>query len=1269
MRKIDNFTNLYSMQKTLRFKLLPVGATEENFRLNNLLSEDERRAESYTHVKKYLDRFYKAYIDEILPQIRLNGLREYAALYHKTNKTDADKKAMEKAEDDLRKQIAGALTADKVRYGNLFKKEVILALPDFLTDEQEKERAKEFADFTSYFDGFFENRKNMFTSEAKATGIAQRCIRDNLPRFLDNAKNFMKIKAALPDVVQSINIEFEDWFSVMPEDIFCVDGFTYALCQDDIDKYNQVIGGYSNADKTKIQGLNEKINLYNQPIKDKSKKLPLLKPLYKQILSERNTVSFIPEKFENDSAVLASIHNYFTEYAICERAEKLRELFCHLDGYVADGIYVKNDLALTEVSNGVFGVWDAVRRTWEKEYDDSKGYKDDEKYLDARAKAYKSHESFSIAEIDRLGNKSHEDPEEKTVAAWASKEITVLADALLENYKKSEDFISAEYKEDKKLCANGDRIGEIKTLLDSVKALEGFVKRFVGTGKEENKDDVFYGELLPEYEAVTEIDRLYDRVRNYVTQKPFSNEKIKLNFGIHTDLLKGWVDSKTEKSDNGTQYRGYLFRKKNEIEEYDYFLGISQDTKLFRSFNEVETDDRCDYERLEYYQPKEQTIYGGAYKGERTYDEDKNALLNAIKTFLQQENEEGFSDLKEYVSGAAPTPRGCVERVSKIPGQIEKLLKNSTFAEANTRVIEALKTTMSGFTRLPGAKMVLEKNYILFSEIMDDITELTKNKVFRYFSVSQEEWESAQDSLYLFQISNKDLSYAKTFSAGMRKSRGRENLHTMFFKALMSGQQAVFDIGRGMVFYREGKPLYSDEIMEKGHHYNELKDKFSYPIIKDKRYTKPQFMFHLSINVNYKAPDGKRVDVTEKVNYALRDCEDNYVIGIDRGERNLLYICVINGNGDIVKQFSLNDIVNEYNYTTYYHKLLSAKEKERLDARKNWSAVANIKDLKEGYISQVIHKICELVEKYDAVIAMEDLNFGFKSSRSKVEKSVYQKFEKMLIDKLNFYVNKAKDPSLPGGLYNGYQLTEKFESFQKMGKQNGFIFYIPAWLTSKIDPVTGFADMLYPRYDSVAASQKFLGKFKRIAYNAERDYFEFEFDYSDFGMGNIDYRKCWTVCTFGERIETFRNKEKNGEWDNKVVDLTAECKQLFAQYSVCLSGDMKQEILNCSEADFYRKLMRLLKLTLQMRNSRTGTDEDYLISPVPDSNGRFYCSNDYSGEDAPLPVDADANGAYHIAKKALWAIRQIRQCPVEDIRKAKISISKAEWLAFVQSHE
>ena len=144
-----------------------------------------------------------------------------------------------------------------------------------------------------------------------------------------------------------------------------------------------------------------------------------------------------------------------------------------------------------------------------------------------------------------------------------------------------------------------------------------------------------------------------------------------------------------------------------------------------------------------------------------------------------------------------------------------------------------------------------------------------------------------------------------------------------------------------------------------------------------------------------------------------KDSKETFVVGVNRGERHLVYITVINGAGEIVEQFSLNQIINEHNGVSHavdYHELLDRKEKERMEARQTWTTINNIKDLKDGYISQVVGKIVKLVIKYDAVIAMEDLNSGFKNSRAKVEKQGYQKLEKMLIDKLNYLVVDTPTP-------------------------------------------------------------------------------------------------------------------------------------------------------------------------------------------------------------------------------------------------------------------
>jgi CRISPR-associated protein Cpf1 len=345
--------------------------------------------------------------------------------------------------------------------------------------------------------------------------------------------------------------------------------------------------------------------------------------------------------------------------------------------------------------------------------------------------------------------------------------------------------------------------------------------------------------------------------------------------------------------------------------------------------------------------------------------------------------------------------------------------------------------------------------------------------------------------------------------------------------------------------------------------------------------------------------------------------------------------------------------------------LLDVREKENLEARKSWKSVKGIADLKKGYLSQVVHKICLLVEKYDAVIAMEDLNSGFKNSRKKVEKSVYQQFEKALIEKLNFLTFKDRQPNDIGGLRHAYQLTDKFESFQKMKLQNGIIFYIPAWNTSKIDPTTGFVDMLKINYTSVDAAVTFFGKFDNICYDSQKDVFAFSFDYTNFGV-NVDYKNKWTVFTCGDRIETY---QENNKFDYRKVCPTELLKNVFKNAGIAYADghNLTGDICAVKTKDFYVGILKALKLTLQMRNSNAKTGEDYIISPVQNSQGEFFDSRNYSGRDAAMPIDADANGAFHIAKKCLWAINQIKAAGEGEYLRTSISIKNQDWLRYTQN--
>lgn len=83
-----------------------------------------------------------------------------------------------------------------------------------------------------------------------------------------------------------------------------------------------------------------------------------------------------------------------------------------------------------------------------------------------------------------------------------------------------------------------------------------------------------------------------------------------------------------------------------------------------------------------------------------------------------------------------------------------------------------------------------------------------------------------------------------------------------------------------------------------------------------------------------------------------------------------------------------------------------------------------------------------------------------------------------------------------------------------------------------------------------------------------------------------------------------------------------------------------------------------------MRNSVTNNvDIDYLISPVKDSNGVFY---DSRKADKSLPENADANGAYNIARKAMWAISVLKNTDEESLKNANLSMKNADWLEYTQ---
>lgn len=1238
MKHFEDLINLYSVQKTICMQLIPEKKTLDNFITSGLLEEDLHRAESYKKVKKIIDGYHKVYIDRILTDFKLklsdnkvnDSLSEYFLYYNIRNRDDVQKERFSKIKSNLRKQISDALKQDEA-YKRIFKKELIREdLIDFVNTIEDRLLIEEFKDFTTYFTGFNENRANMYKDDEVSTSISYRLINENLPKFIDNINVFDKI-SIIPEINEKINTlykEFEPLLNVESiKEMFTLSYFNIVLTQKQIEVYNSVIGGKS-CDNKKIQGLNEFINLYNQ--NHKESRLPKFKFLFKQILSDRDSISWLPEKFNSDHEALSSIKECYD--TLCETVlgeSNLKNLLLSLKDYSINEIYIKNDLQLTDISQKMFGSWSIIQNAIIQRLSVEVQPKKKESLADYEARlinTYKKIDSFSIGYIDdslkQAGyDKSVEDYYVNLGALNNEKEQRENLFSLIENaYTDVSKLLVNHYPDNRNLSQDKESVTKIKNLLDSIKSLQHFIKPLLGKGDESIKDERFYGEFSSLWDELDKITPLYNMVRNYMTRKPYSQEKIKLNFGNST-LMDGWDLNKEH--DNTT-----VLLRRNGI----YYLGIMNKkyNKILDQHN-IKTDGEC-YEKMIYkLLPGPNKMLPKVFfaKSRINYFSPEESI---VKNYQNQ----------THIKGDNFNINDCHALIDYFKSSIDKHedWKNFNFKFSETATYEDL----SSFYR--------------------EVEHQGYNISFTNVSVSYIDKLVEEGQLYLFKIYNKDFS---------SYSKGTPNLHTLYWKMLFDSENlknVVYKLnGNGEVFFRKNsltydRPTHKANIPIKNKNIENEKSEsvFKYDLIKDRRYTVDHFELHVPITMNFKSEGFNNIN--EYVNEYIKYSDDIHIIGIDRGERHLLYISVIDRFGKIKKQYSLNEIVNEYNGNTYrtnYHDLLDQREADRKKSRQSWESIENIKELKEGYLSQVIHKISQLMIEYHAIVVLEDLNLGFMRGRQKIEKQVYQKFEKKLIDKLNYLVDKHVSPNCHSGLLKAYQFTNKFESFQKLGKQSGFLFYIPAWNTSKIDPVTGFINLFNFQYESVEKAKLLFSKFDLIRYNRGLNLFEFAFDYDKFGAKAEGTRTKWTAYSKGTRVITYRNLEKNSQWDSKQIDLTSEFIKLFSEYDIDINENIKDLISKQTEKSFFEKLLQLFKLTFQMRNSITGTDVDYLISPVPNENGNFYDSRSC---EKSLPNNADANGAYNIARKGLMLVKQIKES--HEVRKIKFDVSNKSWLNFAQ---
>lgn len=567
------------------------------------------------------------------------------------------------------------------------------------------------------------------------------------------------------------------------------------------------------------------------------------------------------------------------------------------------------------------------------------------------------------------------------------------------------------------------------------------------------------------------------------------------------------------------------------------------------------------------------------------------------------------------------------------------------------------------------------KRYLAINDFYQDVEKRMYSINFIPISHKKLQELNNENKIYLFEI------YSKDFSA---KADGKENLHTSYFKLLFDPKNLTTPLiklsGEAEIFFRpktKELPVRKDKTGKEITFVNKRKDGSPVEkVLENRRYAENKVFFHCSIVLNFSTPEDKRINSRLNAEIA-KNKDDFHIIGIDRGEKHLAYYSVIDKKGKIVETGSFNEINN-----TNYHKKLVERAGKRDEARKDWKRISNIKELKTGYISQVIRKICDLILKYSAVVILEDLNAGFKRGRSALDFPIYQKLELALAKKLNFLVQKGARDGEVGHPLKALQLTPLVQNFQDINRQTGILFYTTAGYTSTTCPRCGWRKNLYLTYENVKKAKADFVNIK-ITFEDGKFIFSYTSKTEKLEMGSKGKKKKaekilerdWKLYS---DVARYRGHKNNGVWNVKPYEnLTDNFKILFEKAGVNLvHPNITEELTYRGEefgADFWKSLTFFWNLLCQIRNSNSQEKEDIISCPAchfHSSKSKDFAllfSQNFTGV---KEYNGDANGAYNIAKKGSIMLERITSHDKNDIEFLKypdLLVTQYDWDTYLAS--
>lgn len=1284
----DEFTGKYSLSKTLRFELNPIGKTLDNMREHLRYDEnlqtflaDQEIENAYQSLKPVFDFLHEQFINESLESdiVKKINFAKYLEKYkHRKDLQEKDFESVEKSlRDEFPKAYDEAAEKLKIKAGKNKKGKDILTDNGYkiLTEkgileyiekntaefsrikpkEEIEEALTAFEGFFTYFGGFNQNRENYYeTKKEAATAVATRIVHENLPKFCDNilffdghSENYKNAYGILQKLGRSlVNKEGEQLTSIK-EAIFKIEHFNFSLSQKQIEEYNNQVGN-----------ANSVINLYNQAKREEKgfTKLPILKTLYKQIgcgkrkslffaLSYDREQEYKKKEGDNEIKSVEEVLNlaseagkkYFKEKNdddIINTVPEFLEYLKNRENYL--GVYWSK-AAINTISGKYFANWHALKDRLKEE----KIFKKADKNSEEEIKTPEAVELEGLFEVldgtenwkDVLFKSSILDDASKKKIIVESKNASVaLLSLIFADIEKHATAFLNQAHEVLSLKEYKDKTGKeaIKSWMDHALTINQILKYFLvkESKVKGNAIDSTISQALDVFVCSEDADwfKWYEALRNYLTKKPQDDakeNKLKLNFE-NGSLLGGWSD--------GQEKNKAAVLLKNED---SYYLGILRKKSLFdttKEKNPIYQKANPKTGRLILANLKFKTLAGKGFLGKFGKAYSDMGKENPIKA---------MESLKEIIK--------------------ERYLK-----------------------KYPLLNEIIEKSYTDKKNFDKDLQRVLTDSYRCEFTPI--DWKVVQEytdlgDMYLFQI------YTKDFSG---KSTGNKDMQTLYWSTVFAVNSSFQLNGGGEIFYRKQAIKDRDKKIKKGYENKKF-------IVDNRRFTTDKFLFHCPVVLNYKSVSGMRNGksnpqaikiIKDLINSNLSSNESLHFLGIDRGEKHLAYYSLVDKNGVIEDQGTLNIPFLDKNENPRtvkaekrtldkdgkeqieiveckdYNELLGARAGDRDYARKNWQTIGTIKDLKDGYISQVIRKIADLAVTNNAFIVLEYLDTGFKRGRQKIEKSVYQKLELALAKKLNFLVDKMAEPGQVGSVTNALQLTPPVANYGDIEKrkQVGIMLYTRANYTSQTDPITGWRKSIYLKKGSEEyIKSQITGNFSDIGFD-EKDYF---FLYED---GNT--HKLWTLYSGknGKSLDRY-HREKGGnenDWNPTRKDIVEMLNGIFGNFDKrrSIHSQIVDEGTELKKIDSVHTAWESLRFTIeliqQIRN--TGTikeDDDFIFSPVRDKNGNHFDSRKAADNQ---PNSGDANGAYNIAIKGIIMNEHIK-------RGYKLYIADAEWDAWLAGKE